>query len=68
MNSSERTQIKSLIRELRGKMQVELVVDEESITLNAFTEEIIGNVASAMAETLRGVGQDWKEITIKVKA
>jgi hypothetical protein len=48
-------------------MEVELVVDEEAIPLNAFTQEIIGNVASAMATSLSGVSLDWKEITIKVR-
>jgi hypothetical protein len=27
---------------------------------------MIGNVAGAMAESLRGVGKDWKEIEIKL--
>jgi hypothetical protein len=48
-------------------MKVELVVDGETVPLNAFTQEFIGNVASAMAESLRGVCQGWKEIAIKVQ-
>lgn len=48
-------------------MKVELNVDGSVIPLNAFTQEIIGNVAVAMAQSLRGVGQGWKEITIKVE-
>lgn len=48
-------------------MKVELVVDGKSIPLNDFTQEIIGNVAAAMAASLRGVGQDWKEIEIKLQ-
>jgi len=48
-------------------MNVELKVDGKSISLNAFTQEIIGNVAVAMAGTLRGVGQDWKGIEIRIE-
>ncbi|VVB72219.1 Uncharacterised protein [uncultured archaeon] len=47
-------------------MNVELKVDSKPIALNAFTQEIIGNAAIAMAETLRGVGQDWKDIEIRI--
>ncbi len=48
-------------------MKVELVVDGKAIPLNDFTQEIIGNVAVAMAESLRGVNASWKEITVKVQ-
>jgi hypothetical protein len=48
-------------------MKVEFNVNGQSILLNAFTQEIIGNVSVAMAESLRGVGKDWKEISIKVQ-
>ncbi|MFB3763922.1 MAG: hypothetical protein ACE14P_01585 [Methanotrichaceae archaeon] len=47
-------------------MKVELMADGKVIPLNDFTREIIGNVCRAMAESLRGVGQDWKEIEIKM--
>ncbi len=47
-------------------MKVNLMVDGQAIPLNEFTQEIIGNVAVAMAESLRGVDQGWKEIKIKV--
>jgi len=48
-------------------MKVELKVDEESIDLNAFTQEIIGNAAVAMAESLRGVKPEWKGIEIRIE-
>ena len=48
-------------------MKVEMMVDGKVIPLNDFTQEIIGNVAVAMAESLRGVGQDWREIKIKLQ-
>lgn len=47
-------------------MNVSLKVDGKTIELNAFTQEIIGNAAAAMAESLRGVGQDWKGIEIRI--
>ena len=43
-----------------------LKVDDKEIALNAFTQEFMGNVAIAMAESLRGVNADWKEISIKI--
>jgi hypothetical protein len=48
-------------------MKVTLEVDGKGIDLNAFTQEIIGNVSAAMAGSLRGVGTDWKEMDIKLK-
>ncbi|RQW78388.1 MAG: hypothetical protein EHM14_12155 [Methanothrix sp.] len=48
------------------RMSVELKVDDKGIALNAFTQEFMGNVAIAMAESLRGVNVDWKDITIKI--
>jgi hypothetical protein len=48
-------------------MKVELTVDGKVIPLNDFTQAIIGNVATALAESLRGVAADEKEIVIKVK-
>lgn len=47
-------------------MKVEMTVDGKSIPLNDFTQAIIGNIASAMAESLRGVASGEKEIVIKV--
>lgn len=48
-------------------MKAELTVDGKVIPLNDFTQAIIGNVASAMAESLRGVAADEKEIVIRVQ-
>jgi hypothetical protein len=48
-------------------MKVALEVDGKQIDLNAFTQEIIGNVSAAMAGSLRGVEPDWKEIEIRIK-
>ncbi len=48
-------------------MKVELLVDGHVIPLNDFMQDIIGNVISAMAQSLRGVEAGWKEITVKVQ-
>ena len=48
-------------------MKVELMVDGKVIPLNDFTQNIIGNVAAAIAGSLRGVGQDWKNISINLQ-
>ena len=48
-------------------MKVALEVDGKEIELNAFTQEIIGNVSVAMAGSLHGVETGWKEIEIRIK-
>lgn len=48
-------------------MKVELIVDDKVIPLNDFTQEIIGNIAVAMAESLRGVSRDWEKISINLQ-
>jgi hypothetical protein len=48
-------------------LKTELRVDGKEISLNPFTQEIIANVAAAMATSLRGVDQGWKEIEIRVQ-
>jgi len=47
-------------------MIVKLQADGKDIPLNEFTQEIIGNVAVAMTQTLRGVSPDWKAIEIRI--
>ena len=48
-------------------MDVELTVDGKDIEINHFVREIIGAMASSSVETLHGVDEDWKSITIKLK-
>jgi hypothetical protein len=48
-------------------MKVEMAIDGKIIPLNDFTQEIIGNVAAAMAGSLRGVDNSSHEIVIKVQ-
>jgi|WetSurSiteA1Bulk_404760.scaffolds.fasta_scaffold32381_3 hypothetical protein len=50
-----------------GYMKVEMAIDGKIIPLNDFTQEIIGNVAAAMAGSLRGVDNSSQEIVIKVQ-
>lgn len=50
-----------------GVMKVEISIDGKSLPLNDFTQEIIGNVSAGMAESLRGVGPDWKTLIIRVE-
>ncbi len=48
-------------------MKTELKINDKNIPLNAFTQEIVGNVIIAMAESLRGVDESWKRMEIKVE-
>ena len=48
-------------------MNVELNVDGKAIPLNGFTQEFIGNVTTAMVESLHGISPNWKEVVIKVQ-
>ncbi|MCX8172046.1 MAG: hypothetical protein N3D09_00330 [Archaeoglobaceae archaeon] len=47
-------------------MEVRLVVDGEEIELNPFVVKIIGKVVEALATSLKGVEENWKEIEIEV--
>jgi hypothetical protein len=48
-------------------MSVEMQVDGKTVPLNEFVQEIIGNVAEGIAQSLRGIDPGWNEIVIKVK-
>ncbi len=48
-------------------MNAEMAVDGKKIPLNAFTQEFIAKVSAAMAESLRGVEENWTEIVIRVR-
>ncbi|MCX8207480.1 MAG: hypothetical protein N3G75_06570 [Methanothrix sp.] len=48
-------------------MKVSLVVDGVEIPLNDFTQQMIGNVSAGMAISLRGVSQNWKNLSITVE-
>lgn len=48
-------------------MDVELIVDEEKISLNLFTTKIFGGIITGAVTSLSGIPEDWKEIKLKVK-
>lgn len=48
------------------RMTVELKVDGKEIPLSEFPQEIIGNIAAAMAQSLHGVDESWKIIEIRI--
>ncbi len=47
-------------------MTVELRVDGKDIPLGEFPQEIIGNAIAAMAQSLRGVDENWNMIEIRI--
>jgi hypothetical protein len=48
-------------------MKVDISVDDKALLLNSFTQEIIGNVAAALVQSLRGVEPSWKALVIRVE-
>ncbi|MCD4808076.1 hypothetical protein [Methanococcoides alaskense] len=48
-------------------MEVELTVDGKNIEINHFVTEILAAMTGSSVETLHGVEEDWKEMTIKLK-
>lgn len=48
-------------------MDVEVKVDGEEIPLNEFVEEIVGNMVSSGVESLKGVDENWKNISINIE-
>ena len=47
-------------------MRVELFVDGENIKLNRFVERIIGGIITGAITSLRGVGEDWNIVEIRM--
>ena len=47
-------------------MKTELTVDGKKISMNKFTQEIMGDVISSIAGNLHGVDLDWEKIEIEV--
>ena len=48
-------------------MEVELTVDGKDIEINHFVKEILAAMTSSSVETLHGVDEDWKEMSIKLE-
>jgi hypothetical protein len=48
-------------------MDVEITVDGEEIPLNEFVEQIIGNMVVGGVESLKGVDENWNNISINIE-
>lgn len=48
-------------------MHVELTIDNKKIELNDFVEHFFGNTLDGAVNSLSGVNENWKEMSIKVK-
>ena len=48
-------------------MDVRLLVDGEEINLNKFVVKILGGTVVGAVSALRGVREDWREITIEIR-
>ncbi len=48
-------------------MQVKLIVDGKTITLNRYVQSVFGNVISALISTLKGVDENWKSVEIRIE-
>lgn len=47
-------------------MEIELLVDDESIDLNEFVKKILTGTLVGAVTSLRGIKKDWKNIEIKI--
>ena len=51
-----------------GKIvRVKVVVDGKEIPINEFVNQILGGMISGGVMALKGVGEDWKTIEIRVE-
>ncbi len=48
-------------------MNIELLVDGETIGLNEFTGKILGGTVVGAVTSLRGIKKDWTEIQIRIR-
>jgi hypothetical protein len=48
-------------------LNVELLIDGESVDLNKFVEKILGGTVVGAVTSLRDVKTDWAKIEIRVK-
>ncbi|MCX9085777.1 MAG: hypothetical protein OIN87_13370 [Candidatus Methanoperedens sp.] len=49
------------------EIDIVLEVDGEEIPVNDFVKNILSGMIRGSVETLRGVGEEWKTINIKLK-
>ena len=47
-------------------MNIELIIDNKKIELNDFVKLFFGNILDGAVNSLSGVNENWKEISIKV--
>lgn len=48
-------------------LDVKLFVDGEEINLNEFVAKFLGNTVAGAVGALRGVRENWKEISVEIK-
>jgi hypothetical protein len=48
-------------------MRVKVVVDGREIPINEFVNQMLGGMISGGVTALKGVGEDWKTIEIRVE-
>jgi len=48
-------------------IDIDLEVDGKKIPMNDFVSKILCGMVSGSVETLRGVGKDWKTISLSLK-
>ncbi|MCQ5361821.1 MAG: hypothetical protein NO482_00155 [Candidatus Methanomethylicia archaeon] len=48
-------------------MRVKVVVDGKEIPINEFVNQMLGGMISGGVTALKGVGEDWKTIEIRVE-
>jgi hypothetical protein len=47
-------------------LEIELLVDDESIALNEFVKKMLTGTLVGAVTSLRGIKKDWKNIEIKI--
>jgi len=48
-------------------IDIVLEVDGKKIPMNGFVKNILCGMVRGSIETLRGVGEDWKDVNIRMK-
>ena len=48
-------------------MKVSLLIDDETIELNDFTNDFLGGMLKGAVSSLHGINKDWTELEIKIK-
>ena len=48
-------------------MEIELTIDGEKIVMNDFVQKVLGNIVAGAVEPLHGVGNNWSDVSLKIK-